>query len=952
MSVPPTGTKQSPGSFKAPIQVRLQMAFILHSRKGQQGSVVVGLFVALGLVVSAAGALWQLQSGKLASSAASDANNAQAVAEAGADQVIGVWNQPENRRLLVAGDAAPSTWTATNQTSPCLSSTNTRPGANNGNPSADARNLVDGNFRNIDNITQTATGSRQFRLKAIRYTTGAPLSTDRRTISRTYAVGNPTATTTQGPIPTNKTFRDLINLDDPDGTGSLRAGANTGFIAVEVESRVFRNGRQVGTATVTKEYQVLPKCCGASFGSNNTGGSSFTGTGSLGSDSRYCGVDFGIMVGINGGKFWTKSPNDTYNTIDPSTGNQVQLKNILGVVTNASYKFERNLATADNNNGCRVIPGPCSTTSDQYFPNPNANDYNLYYGQGGYSSWYAASGTTNGGSQSDKDGRSASGVPIIPLFISSGLPTVASRFTYNYNSTPGGGWTPGGRPAALFTTSSPGPTFTSTGTTYKLRLRTRNDTTTNGTYPSVPVVEMCADSPYYASCTSSPTNTWTQISLPGGTATGTLTIGDDFSGNSFSGTTSSLACTASNSAQCNVNRWPSIWVETDPSGGAQATNAGNVTINGLVGPPNTLALRLSGPSTSTNTAVRRVVNLLALQSPRLRFTYRRSSLTGTKPLVVEYSTNNGATYTQLQSLPATTTSDTTTTPVAIPAAAQTGYTILRFRLNATFASSEWIAIDNVAITNASGGAVSIDNWCEYSSSFPVTQQFTGGFHCLGPLLNFVSGGDFNVDTSGGSLSFYYNSSSDIRSTSLLTALINMSNGAQLRHVNCPNTSPASTIPPIVKVTPTDNCTTGIPLTVYSAVGEYDMLNIFGRDSSPNLSTSAMQWIRIGGISSSSTGKISGVFIYMPWGAFYFIADQCEDPTASTASQFNFAGRVWVRNLIPCGSNWFVTPPSSTLNLAALGINSNISLGDVNFVGWTGTDWQASTSTATRINSSL
>ncbi len=894
---------------------------------------MLGLVVALGLVVSAAGAVWLLQSGKLGGSLAGDANNAQAVAEAGADQIIGVWNVPENRRLLVSGDAAPSTWTSTNQTSPCLSSTNTRPGANNGNPSADARNLVDGNFRNLDNITQTNTGDRRFRLRAVRYSTGAANSPDRRTISRTFSVPSGTTTTTAGTIPSGKTFRDLINLDDPDGSGTLRAGVHTGYIAVEVESQVFRNGVQVGTATVTKEFQVMPKCCGASFGSNNSGGANFTGNGSLGADSRFCGVDFGMIVGINGGKFWTYYNNDIYRTIDPSTGTEVNLSSILGVVTDASYKFERNVASADSNNGCRVIPGPCSTSSEVYVTS-GTSDQSLY-------STINSSCGANCGTTSDKAGNSASGVPIVPLFINGGLPSVNTRFGYT--------WTSGGRPAAVFATATPGPTLTSTATTTTFRLRTRKDNSNpmvefcDGTYPTVATNSN--------NCTStSPRNSWAQISLPNGTATTTLTIGDNFSGGTYSGLTSNLICTTSATTQCNVNRWPDIWVETDPSGAAQATGAGNVTINGTT---TAAVLRLSGPSTATNTAIRRVVNLHALQSPHLTFTYTRSSLSGTKDLIVEYSTDNGATYnpTPLATIPRTQATPSTLT-YAIPAGAQTGFTTLRFRLGSNFASSsEWVAIDNVNITNSSGAAVSMDNWCEYSSTSPVTEQFTGGFHCLGPLLNMALGGRFIVDTSGGNLSFYYNSATDTRGQSFGSPLINMAAGAELLHVNCPNSGPL-TAPPSptsgAAVTPTDNCNTGIPSNIYAAVGEKDLLNFFGRDTSP--SGTNMQWVRIGS-TSTSPGKISGAFFYMPWGSVYLIADGC-DGGGTVPTTYNFNGRVWSRFLIACGRNYFLTPPSSTLNLAALGINSNVNLNTTGFVGSTGTDWQASTSTATLINSSL
>jgi len=346
-------------------------------RHGRRGSVLlVGVLIALGLIVASAGAVWFLQGGKLSSLFGSDANSAQSVAEAGADQIIGVWNDPENRRLLVSGDAAPSTWTATNQTSPCLSVTNTRPGSNNGNPTTAALNLVDGNFRNLDDITQTATGDRRFRLKAVRYSTGAPGSTDRRTISRTYNTTSATATTTAGSY-TATNFRDLINLDDPDGSGPLKPGINTGFIAVQVESQVYRNNVLVGTATVTKEYQLTPKCCGGSTGSNNTGGANFSGSGSLGADSRYCGVEFGMVTGINGGKFWSYYANDTYNTINPSNGAQIAVRSILGLVTNASDTFQRDAATASGGRGCRVIPGPCSTSSDIY-TSSGVTDASLY----------------------------------------------------------------------------------------------------------------------------------------------------------------------------------------------------------------------------------------------------------------------------------------------------------------------------------------------------------------------------------------------------------------------------------------------------------------------------------------------------------------------------------------------------------------------------------------------
>jgi hypothetical protein len=745
-------------------------------------------------------------------------------------------------------------------------------------------------------------------------------------------VGNATPTTSAGTFTGN--FRDLINLDDPDGSGTLKAGVHTGFIAVEVESKVFRNGVQVGTATVTKEFQVLPKCCGGSFGSNNSGGQNFSGSGSLGSDSRYCGVDFGMIVGINGGKFWTYYNNDIYKTIDNSTGNEINISSILGVVTNASYKFERNVASADSNNGCRVIPGPCSSTSDIYTTG-GTSDRTLH-------DQINSTCGANCGTTSDKAGNSASGIPIVPLFINGGLPAVNTRFAYT--------WTSGGRPAINFASGGTfGPTFTSTGPTTTFRLRTRNDTTP-------PRVEFC-DATFLTSnlCTST---SWVPISLPAGTTVSpTVTIGDDFASNSFSGVTSGS----------NANRWPTNWVESDTASGGTGVVNGNVQVQGGVARLRFISGAPSWGTLTNRAAIARDVNLHALQSPHLSFSQTVTGLTGTAAtLQVSYSTNDAAIntdtgWTELMTTTAsggftgtgvscTGTGSTRDCRVPLPALAQTGYTSIRFRANSAYSTTQSVAIDNVNITNSTGGAVSIDNWCEYSTTFPVTAQFTGGFHCLGPLLQMASGGRFIVDTSGGNLTFYYNSTSDTRGQSLASPLINMAAGAELLHVNYPNSGPL-TFPPSptgAAVTPTDNCNTGVPKTVYSAVGENDLFNIFGRDTSP--SGTNMQWVRIGS-TSTSPGKISGAFFYMPWGSVYLIADGC-DGGGTIPTSYNFNGRVWSRFLIACGRNYFLTPPSSTLNLAALGINSNINLNTTSFVGFTGTDWQASTSTATLINSSL
>jgi hypothetical protein len=929
---------------------------------------LVGILVVLGLIVASGSLVSVMNGGLLAISGDSAANQAQAVAESGADQIIAVFNQPENRKLLVSGDIAPTTsnWTTSNENlrSPCISTRNERPGIN-GYPSSQAVAFADGNFRNLSNINKSGTGDRRFALKAVRYTTGTNGNTNRRGIYRTYNIGSPTTKEQGGMVPSGSTFSDLVNLSDPDSNGSQLPGTNTGLIAITVEGRVYRNGNQVGSSTVTKEYEVIPKCCGGSFGSNGSGGKNVN-TNSLGSDSRYCGVDFGMIVGINGGKLWSDRSNDKFTQLDTS-GSVINLNHILGIVGANGDPFSRANATITGRNvGCRVIPSPCSTSDEIYAS--TSSDFALY------NAMPKTTPNSNYTSLTDIAGTSSSGVPIVPLYLPTGLPTVASRygmFLSTFTPTPPSNRTWASRPAARITESKY-PSFTSINTDSKFVLRTRNDTTP-------PRVEFCDAN--YADCN---TTSWAEVSTAG-----TLTIGDDFTGNTFSGVSSNLPCTVAENVQCNVNRWQTSWQENDRASGGAGEIAGNVLVGSGIA---TLRYR-SGSAWSTLTnraAIARVVNLHGLQFPYLSFTQTVTGLNGTDAtLEVSYSTTNplinktdDSGWTQLMTTTAVgevggpgatsgatctlVSGSTYTCMVPLPDEAQTGYTKIRLRANSAFSTSQSVAIDNVNITNPSGGAVAYDDWCQYSSTFPNTSQFTGGFHCLGPTLYFSKGGTFIVDTSGGSLSWYYNDPNDIRgsgvnrppaaSTPPSAPVIYMAQGATLQHVNC---SPV--IPPSAMVIARDDCTTPIPDSVYSVVGEQDMFNIFGRDTSPGgLGSTSMQWIQIGSFANAANapGKIAGAWFYMPWGAFYLIANQCGGTGGtvdfSDPSGWNFGGRIWMRYIIPCGTNYFRVPPSSSSNLEGLLGLSTIGTftGDVTFVSWNSFDWVARAAISSRINSSL
>ncbi len=98
---------------------------------------VAGMVIALALVAGGL-ALVELSTGALQGAfASSESRQARAAAEAGIDQIISTWNQPENRKMLVSGTAM-STWASTTSgttlQSPCVRNNGTRPAAMTASP--------------------------------------------------------------------------------------------------------------------------------------------------------------------------------------------------------------------------------------------------------------------------------------------------------------------------------------------------------------------------------------------------------------------------------------------------------------------------------------------------------------------------------------------------------------------------------------------------------------------------------------------------------------------------------------------------------------------------------------------------------------------------------------------------------------------------------------------------
>lgn len=1015
------------------------------ARKDRGSTMVAGILVALGLLVGTIGVVAVVNGSKLASLSSGEGTDTQRVAEAGAEKIIATFNQPENRQLLVAGSTPPNQWSTSNKAlqSSCVSSKGETPGSAAGFPSQQAIAFTDGQFRNLDNIEQTGQGTRRFVLKAVRYSTGEAGSANRRTVYRTFAADG-TLISQAGTIPNGITFNTLLNLDDPDGGGPLRPGTNTGYIALTVEGRLYRADGTYSSSTITKEFEVVPKCCGGSFGSNASGGNSSgqSNPGDLGADSRFCGVEFGMITGLNGGRFLSQAANDRYTRRNVS--NQVvNLGAILGIIDDPSYVWDRNTNRVVNNRqvGCRTVPCPQNTTAEIIPGDTSGNTLVTYHNvfNGATTPNVCPPASLNPLSQALGDlasieGRAASCIPIIPLYLDTGLPSVASKYTY--------AWTPGGHPDTVskqtVNSANPGdyPQIISEAgdNPVDVWIRANSATGVNQVTPG-PFLEYC-NTKYLPnnSCASvfsgSKVHGWAVISRPGAVTGG---ISDDFA-NAAAATVDGVFG-FSGYASNTTPRWPSIWEERDQEG----SNLGTGDIQVLTGQgigSGTIVRFLDvgsnqGGTLTNRPAIARAVNLYALQAPVLEFSFTRirgSSASATSALRVDYSftspittdanvntdggwvplasvTADGRVRTQSTTAPGTSNigfdqslsngavnlSDggfgackTTTSspyspsnplytcriqfPSQATASANRFSHFVKFRLRANSdlgtggSAISQINLTNVEILSRNPSSTSVGNptylnWCEYSSTFPVTASFTGGFHCLGPTIDIRSvGNNLWLDTTDESISFYYNRATDTRGITNADPLINLFQGGTMANVICSRANPTSTVP-------VADCTDLVPENVFNPVAEYDRFNIFGRDTTPanncvdagRSNQPCNQIVVIGADSSansSNRSRIAGAWFYMPWGLVSFCVNGCGPLPAISAAElaqedsWNFGGRLWVRTILAGGQNHFRVPPSASSALTQLvGVSGSA---EVNYIGWEGIDWVARAPTGVRL----
>ena len=1041
-----------------------------RSNRAAGYTMVAGILVILSLLVGTMGLLALVHGSKLAAFFSGQARDGQSVAEAGADQIIATFNQPENRQLLVAGSTPPSQWSTSNPAlqSPCVASDGTRPGSNNGLPTQRAVNFADGQFRDLQNVDSIVDvdapdqAKRSFRLVSVRYSAGVSGNTDRRSIYRTFQA-NGTALSQAGYIPAGTSFNSLVNLDNPDGGDALNPGTNTGLITLTVEGRLYRADGTTTTSTTTKEFEVVPKCCGGSFGSNGSGGTT-TGTppaNSLGADSRMCGLDFGLIVGLNNGRLFSFEANDRF-TRTIQTGQVVSLDSIPGLIADPSHGWDRltSQLVSGSQVGCRTMPSACNIATDTH-PLKGSTPLNTEYNQ--------LSGSTGGngtplncpqrdaggtslhpyGNRSSVAGSSASCVPITPLYFQSpGLPSIQSNYTYPWRQTTDVNINPLSRSPYNVTQTSinHANNFLVAAGYPRIRLTNIGDTSINKIWiranaswcnlleaPSSQcssglgtVLEYC-NTKYLPNnrCASiydqenpSQIHTWAVISQPGLVSNG-YGISDDF--RSYTNITEFTS--KGGKTWGSIPRWPSLWTLSQQAN-IQIPRVENVT-QGIKFYFSGTGTASWGGNLGTDTrapAIARAINLYGLLNPVFSIVYRQQNVssynTNNYSLRIDYSynTTSGETtdssivtnvgWTELGSLDGLGDIRRNNTSIGNCSQAEAGLYaktwqcnllippevlaprnlhshFVKFRVRAASNYSnvgvsgqqpiKEVVVNRIAITsdassntptqssaqNAMPNRAFYQNWCENPnhqlsvSNTDILTPFLGGMHCLGPFIDLSGvGKTLYVDTTDSPISFYYNSPNDFRGTDMWQPLIRLNAEASIRHVSCSRADQTSTAP-------RENCEQEVGASAFGPVGAYGKLNFFGRHTAPdaNCKDSGLtaqpcnQFITIDTYSyGGSRSGIFGAWLYFPWGHLAFCGATCRGyspvgggllPVAAFNSDhsFNFYGRLWVRSLSSGGQAHLRIPASPSSSLSSLSLAGAIN--------WTGIDWVARSTTATR-----
>ena len=295
---PPARTRRESRSRSG----RLAAVLWLAGRRGSAGfAMPIAMVAALLLLIGMTALGTRSSQGFLASADQGVNREARDVAESAITDFAVTLNREENRRLLVAGNDQLGNWSSnTVHRNPCAGTfvaTNPPTGqlvavANSAPATSADRFVRNDTWQNLI----SGDGSRQFLVEDV-----------------TYRYEDRTTGSARTPFNLN-----TVNANIPTHTvrnAALQGGTRT-LLRVTIQGRVVRNG-QTSLARVTREFEVVPKCCKRSFGRHSGLGVGESDP-AWGTDPvQECplvlddGIGRGIIGSLNGG-----GPSGSNNTLD------------------------------------------------------------------------------------------------------------------------------------------------------------------------------------------------------------------------------------------------------------------------------------------------------------------------------------------------------------------------------------------------------------------------------------------------------------------------------------------------------------------------------------------------------------------------------------------------------------------------------------------------------------
>lgn len=261
-----------------------------------QGSLLTVIFVALAILLGAIALLGRTNYGYLGSAYQDQSREARDAAETGMSLIVSELNREQNRRLAVNAPKLNNYSRTQIEADPTLANDCTTV------PPSLSTTFSGTNLKAVQAIDP----NRSFQLVSV------------------SQPANDSETQQTSPYATNTSF---VSSGVMLGSTVQRSGS----ITITVRGTVVRGGRTVGVSTVTRTFEVIPKCCSRSLGGLS---------GSFGNDNRLCGTDLGM--GVVGG------------TALEDTGNFSFTGKASDVVTETGIPIDHIYCLATSDNGCNV----------------------------------------------------------------------------------------------------------------------------------------------------------------------------------------------------------------------------------------------------------------------------------------------------------------------------------------------------------------------------------------------------------------------------------------------------------------------------------------------------------------------------------------------------------------------------------------------------------------------